>query len=86
MDSFIIILKIIGWCIVIPAVAFAAVLTLYMLKQIRWETNLKRYRKGQLGVYNPQGVLITTPEELLDELKGIEESIAKRETQNENNL
>ena len=70
-------LAVILWAIAICTVSIVAIMVVYVLKQARWEANLKRYRIGQLGVINPQGHMITTPEELLKELQGIEERIAK---------
>ena len=53
-------------------------MTVYVLKQIKWESELKRYKRGALGgVINRQGHQIFTATELLDELMGIEEKIAK---------
>ncbi len=63
-------------CLLIPGLAFAFSLTVAIFKQIRWESNLKRYRiKGPGEVVNPQGFVITSPSHLLEELKGIEAPI-----------
>lgn len=70
-------LEVMFWAVAVCVVSITSVMVIYVLKQARWESNLKRYKKGQLGVYNAQGHLITTPEELLDELQGIEQRIAK---------
>ena len=72
------ILKCFGICMLIPCFAFVITLSLYMFKQVKWESNLKRYKISALGyVQNPQGFLLTTPKELLEELQGYEEKITK---------
>ena len=72
------ILKCFGICMLIPCFAFVVTLSLFMFKQIKWDTNLKHYKISALGyVQNPQGFLLTTPKELLEELQGVEERIAK---------
>ena len=72
------ILKCFGICMLIPCIAFAITLSLYMFKQVKWESNLKRYKISALGyVQNPQGFVLTTPKELLEELQGYEEKITK---------
>lgn len=70
-------LAVIGWAVAFGVVVFISIMSVYLFKQARWESNLKRYRKDPRGVINGQGHLITTPGELLDELIGIEERIAK---------
>ena len=78
MKSLLTILKLFGVCMLIPCFAFAVTLSLYMVKQVKWESNLKHYRKGALGsVINPQGFTLSHASELLDELQGFEEKIAK---------
>ena len=78
MVTLVTILKLFGVCMLIPCFAFAVTLSLYMVKQVKWESNLKRYKISALGyVQNPQGFLITTPKELLEELQGVEERITK---------
>ena len=77
MKGLILILKIIGWIIVITTSMFSAFLFLYMSKQVHWETEVKNYKKNDDGsVTNRQGMRINASQ-LLDELMGIEERIAK---------
>ena len=78
MNGLVEILKLFGICMLIPCIAFVITLSLYMFKQVKWESNLKRYKISALGyVQNPQGFLLTTPKELLEELQGYEEKITK---------
>ena len=68
----------VGMSVLMIIALFVATMTIYLIKQARWETNLKRYKIGSMGnVINPQGFELTTPAELLDELIGIEKRIAK---------
>ena len=63
-------------CLLVPGITFAALLSISMIKQLRWESNLNRYHiKAPGEVVNPQGVVITSASHLLNELKGIEEPI-----------
>lgn len=78
MNGLLTILKAFGWIIVFTTGSFALFMFLYMKKQIKWESTLKNYTISALGyVQNPQGFLLTTPKELLEELQGVEERIAK---------
>lgn len=70
-------LAVIMWAIAIGTVTLMSIMIAYVLKQAKWESELKRYTKGQLGVYDRQGHLIETPQELLDQLQGVEQRIAK---------
>ena len=70
-------LSVIVWTVAGGTVTLMSIMVLYVLTQARWEANLKQYRKGQFGVYDRHGHLIETPGELLDQLMGIEERIAK---------
>ena len=77
MSGLIVILKIIGWIIVITASMFSAFLFMYMAKQVRWESEIKNYKKNEDGsVTNRQGMRINASQ-LVDELIGVEERIAK---------
>ena len=64
------ILKVIGWSIAGCFVVCASAVSIYVIKQMHTESVLKQFKKGQLGVYNKHGGIITTPQELLDELQG----------------
>lgn len=69
-------LKLFGISALTATSVVAISMAVYVLKQVKWESDLKRYRKGALGgVINKQGHQIFTAEELLDELMGIEERI-----------
>ena len=68
-----------GWIAVLVAIGvgvFVAVMFIYLIKNARWETNLKHYTIKNDKVYNPQGFEVNAVK-LLKELKGIEERIAK---------
>ena len=57
---------------------FVVVMSIYLIKNARWEANLNRYKASAFGhVINPQGVELLDAVSLLEELKGIEERIAK---------
>ena len=68
-----------GWIAVLVAIGvavFVAVMSIYLFKNAKWEANLSRYTIKENKVYNPQGFEVNAVE-LLNELKGIEERIAK---------
>ena len=70
--------KLFGVCALTMCSVTCISMTVYVLKQIKWESDLKKYKRGALGgVINRQGHQIFTATELLDELMGIEEKIAK---------
>lgn len=57
---------------------FAWSMVAYIIKYIKWDKQLKRYKVKPTGeVVNPQGFVLVNPKQLLDELRGIEERIAK---------
>lgn len=66
----------IGVIVAIGVTIFVTIMTFYLIKQARWETNLKHYTIKNDKVYDPQGFEVNAVE-LLKELKSIEESIAK---------
>ena len=70
-------LAVIAWCVAMGFCGFVIAMSIYIFKQARWDANLKRYRFMSPRVINPQGHIIETPEELLKELQGVEERIAK---------
>ena len=68
-----------GWIAVLVAIGvavFVAVMSIYLIKNAKWEANLSRYTIKENKVYNPQGFEVNAVE-LLKELKMIEERIAK---------
>ena len=68
-----------GWIAVLVAIGvgvFVAVMSIYLIKNARWEANLSRYTIDGDSVINPYGFEINA-RQLLEELKGIEERIAK---------
>ena len=68
-----------GWIAVLVAIGvsiFVTIMALYLIKQARWEANLSRYTIDGDSVINPYGFEINA-RQLLEELKGIEERIAK---------
>lgn len=69
-------LALIGFAVGIGVTIFVTIMALYMFKQAKWETNLKHYTIKDNKVYDPQGFEVNAVE-LLKELKGIEERIAK---------
>lgn len=78
MNGLILILKVIGWLIVITTGSYIAVLILNVWKQIKWEKHLDGYKvNGDGTVTNKQGVRLTSAEWLLEDLKGYEERITK---------
>ena len=72
---------VLAWIAVLVAIGvsiFVTIMALYLIKQARWEANLNRYKASAFGrVINPQGVELLDAVSLLEELKGIEERIAK---------
>lgn len=70
-------LAVILWTVAIGVFCIMSTMVIYVLKQARWDANLKRYKVDGTDVINRQGVRISTPSELLKELQGIEERIAK---------
>ena len=65
-----------GLCIASAVAVFVTAMVLYLLKEAKWESNLKRYTIDGDSVINPQGFEINA-RQLLEELQGIEERIAK---------
>ena len=68
-----------GWIAVLVAIGvgvFVAVMSIYLIKNAKWEANLSRYTIDGDSVINPYGFEINA-RQLLEELKGIEERIAK---------
>ena len=78
MNGILTIIKILGGIILFTTASFSIFLFAYMHKQVKWESGLKNYKISALGyVVNPQGFILTTPRELLEELQGVEERIVK---------
>ena len=69
-------LALIGFAVGIGVTIFVTIMALYLIKQARWEANLKHYTIKNDKVYDPQGFEVNAVE-LLKELKMIEERIAK---------
>ena len=66
-------LKMLGITILVSCSVFIAGMTIFIVKQMKWESNLKNYKAKDNGyVVNPYGFLLTTPKQLLDELQGKE--------------
>ena len=67
-----------GLCITSAVAVFVTAMVLYLLKEAKWESNLKRFKVRDDGtVLDPYGFVIEKPSDLLKELQGIEERIAK---------
>ena len=69
-----------GWIAVLVAIGvavFVAVMSIYLIKNAKWEANLSRYTIDGDSVINPYGFEINA-RQLLEELKGIEEEICKK--------
>ena len=67
-----------GFCAVIIVSVFVTVMSIYLFKQAKWESELKRFKENEDGtVTDKNGFRITKPSDLLKELQGIEERIAK---------
>ena len=68
----------IGICISAGVAVFITSMVLYLLKEAKWESELKRYKANEDGsVTDKHGFRITKPSDLLKELQGFEEKIAK---------
>ena len=68
----------VGLCITAAVAVFVTSMVLYLLKEAKWESELKRYKANDDGsVTDKNGFRITKPGDLLRELQGIEERIAK---------
>ena len=70
-------LAVILWTIAVGTITIVTVMVIYVLKQAKWESELKRYRVFGDNVINGQGHIIEHPAELLEELQGIEKRIAQ---------
>lgn len=68
----------VGLCITAGVAVFVTSMVLYLLKEAKWESELKRYKANDDGtVTDKNGFRITKPSDLLKELQGIEERIVK---------
>ena len=68
----------VGLCITAAVAVFVTSMVLYLLKEAKWESNLKRFKARDDGtVLDPYGFVIEKPSDLLKQLQGIEERIAK---------
>ena len=66
----------VGLCITAAVAVFVTFMVLYLLKEAKWESELKRYKSNEDGsVTDKNGFRITKPSDLLKELQGIEEKI-----------
>ena len=67
-----------GFCAIVIVSVFVTVMSIYLLKQAKWESELKRFKENEDGtVTDKHGFIIAKPSDLLKELQGIEERIAK---------
>ena len=64
----------VGLCITAGVAVFVTSMVLYLLKEAKWESNLKRYTIDGDSVINPYGYEINA-RQLLEELMDIEERI-----------
>ena len=68
-----------GLCIASAVAVFVTAMVLYLLKEAKWESNLKRFTARDDGtVLDPYGFIIEKPSDLLKQLQGIEEEICQR--------